>query len=788
MATNKYYRVFKQLSLQLSSLGKSPKHLKISIAGLPLGLLPLLFLLMGYSLNAQATLRGSVRDADNGQYLTGATVYLNNIKKGTDTDTLGRFRFADLTPGRYSVEVSFLGYQQLVLSEILVSSGKEQVLDIELQEAPTSLTSVTVKASRAPQSGASPNLLRLTQEETLRFPATFNDPARLATAYPGISSANDQANHLVIRGQSPLGMHWRLEGLEIVNPNHTANAGTFSDRSTLSGGGVNALSAQLLEEANFYLGAFPASYGNATAGLLDLRLRNGNNEQREYTVQAGLIGFDLAAEGPFTTGASSYLINYRYSFTGLLSDLGVPLGDEDIRFQDLSFKLNFPGTKGNSLQLFGLMGTSSNEFTQPTDTTTWESEKDLYHTIDFDSKMATFGFNWQQPQRDKGLWQLSGAWSGIRNNRLALADDLLTREYNNLEQEKTSLRFSYRRKLLPFGSVTFGLEGLYLDQKVAREFPFATEGISGRVSEGVVLSPYLDWRYQIKKVNLQLGWRATTYLNWLDEKTYSEPRLAVSYLANKTTVFGGEYNVTTQAPSPYAPQLQARKARQYSLFWNRKLGDARKVSLQLYQQELSQIAGAGARSSINQLEIILPVSSATTEGRTRGVELSLQQFATGGWWYVLSGSLFDARYLDEQGEWVKTRFAQDFASALTFGKEWSGTDQLNRTNRFGFNVAVRWNGGLRSAPILLDDSKTARTTVFDYDAGFTRQLPNYFRTDLRIYYQKNHANWNSMLSLDIQNWSGQQNTAFEYYDRFLDQVATRYQLEFIPILSYRVNF
>lgn len=746
------------------------------------------FNLLGNTLSAQATLRGSIRDADNGQYLSGATVYLTNIKRGSDTDSLGRFRFSGLTPGRYTIQVSYLGYQQLILSEILVSSGKEQVLDIELQEAPTSLTSVTVKASRAPQSGASPSLLRLTQEETLRFPATFNDPARLATAYAGLSGANDQANHLIIRGQSPRGMNWRLEGLEIVNPNHTANAGTFSDRSTLSGGGVNAISAQLLEEANFYLGAYPAGLGNGTAGLLDMRLRNGNNEQREHTIQAGLIGIDLATEGPFQQGGGSYLINYRYSFTGLLSDLGVPLGDEDIRFQDLSFNLNFPGKKGNTFKIFGLLGKSSNNFIQPTDTTEWESEKDLYSTIDFNSEMATLGFSWSQPQRDKGLWQLAGAWSGIRNQRLAIAPDLRTREWDDLQQQKTSLHFSYRRKLLPFGSITFGLEGLYVDQSIVREFPFGSEGIAGRSSAGIVLSPYLDWRYQIKKLNLHLGWRASSYLGWLDEKTYSEPRLAISYLAKKKTIFGAEYNVTTQIPSPYVPALRPRRAKQYSLFWNQKLGDDRKLVFQIYQQDLEQLSGSGARSAINQLEVILPDTDATTQGRTQGLELSFQQFANGGWWYVLSSSLFDARYLNEQDEWVKTRFAQDFAAALTFGKEWSGQDQQERTNRFGFNIAARLNGGLRSAPIILDASRAARTTVFDYSAGFTEQLPDYFRTDLRIYYQKNHAKWSSMLSLDIQNVSGQQNTAYQYYDRFLDTVETRYQLEFIPILSYRLNF
>lgn len=745
-------------------------------------------LLIAASASAQATLRGSVRDADNGQILVGATVYLPSIKRGVDTDSLGDFRFDDLDPGRYPVEVSYLGYQQLTMNEVLVSSGKEQVLDILLQEAATSLTPVTVKASREPRSNASPNILNLSQEETLRFPATFNDPARLATAYAGVSGANDQANHLIVRGQSPLGMQWRLEGLEIVNPNHTANAGTFTDRSTLSGGGVNAISAQLLQEANFYLGTSPAAYGNANTALLDMRLRKGNNEQREYTLQAGLIGIDLAAEGPIREGGSSYLVNYRYSFTGLLSDLGVPLGNEDIRFQDLSFKLHFPGQKGGAVSVFGMLGKSSNDFMQPTDTTEWESEKDLYSVIDFDSEMATVGFSWLQPQGDNGRWYLAGAWSGIRNERLGIASDLASREWNQLQQEKTSVQLSYRRKLLPFGSLTLGVEGMRIDQRVVREIPFATEDISGRSSEGLVISPFVDWRYQIKRLSLNLGWRLSNWIDWLDESSYSEPRFSVGYLLNKKNTVGGDYAINTQAPSPYEPALRPRRSKLYSLYWNRQISDSRKVSLQIYQQELSQIAGTGALSAINQLEQILPDMDATSEARTQGVELTLQQFATGGWWYVLGVSLFDARYQDENGEWVKSRFAQDYSSALTFGKEWSGTDRKQQVNRFGFNVAIHYNGGLRAAPINLQDSQTARTTVFDYSKGFSEQLPAYFRTDLRIYYQKNRSNWNSMLSLDIQNVTGQQNTAYDYYDRYLGMVDRRYQLEFIPIISYRINF
>ncbi|MEO0727080.1 MAG: TonB-dependent receptor [Bacteroidota bacterium] len=751
--------------------------------------LPVVFiLLLTSSLAAQATLRGSVRDADNGQVLTGATVYLPTIQRGIDTDSFGLFRFNDLPPGRYPVEISYLGYQQLVMNEVLVSSGKEQVLDIILQEAATSLTAVTVKASRQPRSNASPNILNLSQEETLRFPATFNDPARLATAYAGVTGANDQANHLIIRGQSPLGMQWRLDGLEIVNPNHTANGGTFTDRPTLSGGGVNAISAQLLQEANFYLGAAPAALGNATTAQMDMRLRNGNNEQREYTIQAGLIGFDLAAEGPIRAGGSSYLVNYRYSFTGLLSDLGVSFGNEDIRFQDLSFKLHFPGQKGGAFSIFGLLGSSSNEFNQPTDTTEWETEKDLYNTIDFSSEMATVGASWTQPQGDNARWRAAAAWSGVRHQRLGIAPDLRNREWDELRQQKTSFQLSYRRKLLPFGSITLGVEGLYIDQSVEREFPFGSEGITGRSNGGLVVSPYIDWRYQIKRLSLNLGWRLSNWIDWLDESSYSEPRLALSYLLNKKNTVGADLSVSTQAPSPYELALQPRRSRLYSAYWNRQLSNSRKISIQLYQQNLTQITGNGAISAINQIEQILPETDATSEARTQGAELTVQQFATGGWWYVVGVSLFDARYQDEDGEWVKSRFAQDYATALTLGKEWSGTDRKQQVNRFGFNVALHYNGGLRAAPIDLVASDRNRTTVFDFSQGYTEQLPAYFRTDLRIYYQKNRANWNSMLSLDIQNVSGQQNAAYDYYDRFLGRVNRRFQLEFIPIINYRINF
>lgn len=733
-----------------------------------------------YLLYGQTVLRGSIKDADNGLPLIGANVQIDGQQIGTISDSLGLFRFNDLAPGRYQLQVSYLGYQQLNINEILLSSGKEKILALELEEAPTSLSSVIVKGRKAQL--PSPSLIHISQEETLRFPATFFDPARIAAAYPSVNNANDQANHLIIRGQSPVGMKWRLEGHEIINPNHTANAGTFSDRISASGGGINAFSAQVLDQAILYVGNTPAHLGNATAGIMDMQLKNGNNEKREYTIQAGLIGLDFATEGPIKKGKSSYIINYRYSFTGLLSDLGVPLGDEDIRFQDLSFKLYFPGKNNSQLNVFGLLGKSSNAFYASTDSLEWTTDKDLYENILFDSKMGVIGFNWRYPQGKKGQWHLSSVWSGLVSSRQAnSSSDLIpNNEYNRLEDQKKSFRATYRHKLIPFGHLKIGIEAL--------QNSTLTEIVLPKRNQWSI-HPYLNWQYNIKKLNLQLGYRGAYFTEWTNNNYYNEPKLTASYQFSKNNTVGIDYNQQTQTPSPYSSLNEPKRAQQFSIYWNSYLKKDIKFSIIAYQQQLSGFAGQGALSELNQLESLEQYyNQDSTKGKNKGIEANLQHFANGQWWYVFGVGIFDSRYQNEEGEWLNTRYASNYNVSATVGKEWSSYDEEQQQKRLGFNISLRLNGGQRSLPILVEESQQLKETVFDYTQGFTQQFPSYFRMDFRLYYQKNRAKWNSILSFDIQNLSDQENVAYDYFDRLTNQVERRFQLPLIPIMSYQINF
>lgn len=248
------------------------------------------------------TIRGTVQDKASQQPLVGVAVYLSSTDPviGAVTDQDGRFFLKAVPVGRYRLVASSVGFETFAYPDLLLGSGKEAVLNILLEQTAKNLDEVVVTDRPSPVQTVSPISSRtFSVEETRRYAATFFDPARLVTSFPGVVGVNDQANHISVRGNSPNSLLWRLEGVDIVNPNHLSNAGTFGDRRVQSGGSQSVLSAQVLDDSRFYGGTFPASFGNAVGGVLDMHLRKGNNQQREYTAQIGLIGLEFAAEGPF---------------------------------------------------------------------------------------------------------------------------------------------------------------------------------------------------------------------------------------------------------------------------------------------------------------------------------------------------------------------------------------------------------------------------------------------------------------------------------------------------------
>ncbi len=350
----------------------------------------LLLRVVSYSQITQ-TIRGTVIDKISQTALPGAVVFVMNSEPviAASANENGEFKLQNVAVGKQSLKISFMGYKPVTMQNVSLNAGKELVLTVQMEEDVTQMNEVEVTAktdkNRPLNEMSAVSTRAFSLEETQKFAAAVNDPARMATSFAGVVGGSDGNNIISIRGNSPNGLLWRMEGVEIPNPNHFSNVGT-------SGGGISILSAQLLNNSDFSTGAFASEYGNALSGVFDLKLRKGNNQKREYTMQLGLLGADIAMEGPFKKGYDgSYLVNYRYSTLSVLGKIGVPLGDAITNFQDVSFNISLPTKKAGTFGLFGFGGLSYQTTQAKQDSVLWKEDEFNRYTSKFYANTGAVG-------------------------------------------------------------------------------------------------------------------------------------------------------------------------------------------------------------------------------------------------------------------------------------------------------------------------------------------------------------------------------------------------------------
>ena len=428
----------------------------------------------GNTQNYTQTIRGTVIDKDAQLPLIGANVTILNTEPliGTTTDMDGYFKLENVPVGRQDIEITYLGYEPMMLNSIMLTTGKELVLNLELTESTTTMDEVVVVAkhdkSKTLNELATVSARSFSVEETARYASSFFDPARMAQNYAGVSvgGGEDLFNEIIIRGNSPRGVLWRLEGIEIPNPNHFASVGS-------SGGAISMLSSSTLSNSDFYTGAFPSEFGNALSGVFDLNMRNGNNEKREYAFMLGALGLEAAMEGPFSANSrASYLINYRYSTLALLEAVGLsPTGDVLPKYSDLSFKVNIPTKKAGTFALFGLGGTNSSLFEPERDSTLWETDDDKWGFVE-NQTVGTVGLSHKILLSDKSYLRtvVSASYETGETEEYFLDPE---KDYEVHMDEKTSvtdrnLRTSttYNHKFNAKNTIRAGLVYSYLDFKL----------------------------------------------------------------------------------------------------------------------------------------------------------------------------------------------------------------------------------------------------------------------------------------------------------------------------------
>lgn len=727
-------------------------------------------LVAGQAHALQQHIRGNVTTMSGAAAVAGCRVQLSGQQRYVAlTDSAGHYDLL-VEPGKYQVSFFKEGFNRLSLGEVQVLSARHYVIDVQLRESNLQLDTVVVIAEE------NANEVKIEMWESQRQPATFYDPARAVTARAGVINTDDQANNVSVYGASPNFVQWRLEGVEIVNPNHLENAGTFNDRLTLNGGGVSLLSAQVVQGSSFNYPPFAATQGNALAGILDMKFRNGNNQRNERIAQIGLLGTDICFEGPFSKKhAASYLVNYRYSTVGLLSQLGVDFGEERINYQDLSFATTFPRKKG-VLRFFGTGGLSTNDYTGTRDTSLVETQKQL-QDIRYRSATGIAGASYLHSITNTSYIKVVLAYSakqmGRKSEPVLTWPGIVDSDEIYFQQKISTVAFySYRFS----GFVMKG--GGYFNY-FANEISIKQPGDLSRLLSEPLVQPFVSLE-QLSFGKFELAGGAHLFalprLSFYDV----QPRLELKYRlthAQQLLLYAGR---SAQLQNPLLalqavnglsikPDILNSAALIYRLQVRRTA-----ITPRFFYNYYTSLAANDSFffSSSNYLNEPLPFSL-SNEGKAQSYGLEVNTVTNVDGWYLQgSGTLFNSEFASARNVYRESRFNARYNLVLNVGRERRLRDE-RRT--LGVYLKYIWRDGFLEAA---DESPYL----------YNQRLPAYYRIDARLSLQTDKLKVTSLLALDIQNVTNRKNVAYHYTDLFTGTRETRYQLGIIPVLSYKLFF
>lgn len=755
-------------------------------------------------------LRGTIIDQILQQPVTNATVTIYETEKSVVSDDNGYFRFNNVPLGTYRLVISHTGFEDRVMEGIIINAGKETVVQVPLITKVKMETAVVVKSKsrrNLPNNDMSLVSARaFTVEETQKYAAAVNDPLRMAMAFPGVMAVDDGNNQIIIRGNSPSGMLWRMEGMDIPNPNHFGNAGA-------TGGGISILSSQLLSNSDFVTGAFAAEYGNALSGVFDLKLRKGNNEKREYTVQAGILGLNVAAEGPFSKNyKGSYLINYRYSTLNLLNKLGITPGEGSTNFQDLSYHISLPASRAGTFSLFGFGGLSDDQDPAKRDSLKWESKADRYQS-DFISNTMYNGITHSISLGSKARLQSGIGYSVVKNayNEYLLDDDyefqdnLRVKYYTKKLNLSSTFHYRFNNQLhLRAGMIVTRHGFNYFQQTPDNE----GDPLEVRIDQkGHTYSQQLFAQAQYRLSNRWTLNAGAHYLRLSFNNTDAiDPRLSLQWQIDSKNSLAFAYGLHSQMQAlgvyfaqdgntPNGPvylnrDLDFSRAHHYVLSYNRKLDEAWKLKTELYYQQLFRVpVSTEAGSTFTTLNNIddFPTDPLVNKGKGRnyGLEISAERYLRNQFYFLLSQSLYQSKYTALDGVERNTRFNGNYITTIVTGRDF---ESFKGTKVFGINLKAIFAGGQRTTPIDEEASRDAGYTIWNEANAYSKQNTAYFRTDLRFSIKWNRRKHTSTLSLDIQNLTNRLNVFNQWYDSEKGSVQTNYQNGLIPVLNWKLEF
>jgi len=788
------------------------------------------FINFAQSQDVRQQVKGQIIDQQSELPLIGATIQLISSfdAMAAITDANGTFAIRDIPIGRHAFEVSYLGFEKVIIPNVNVGAGKEVILNIEMVESLVKLDEVTIVGTvdkdRAINDMATISTRQFSMEEVNRFSGGRSDVGRLAGNFAGVSTADDSRNDIVIRGNSPTGLLWRLEGIPIPSPNHFSTVGT-------TGGPVSALNTNFLKNSDFMTSAFPAEYGNAVSGVFDIGFRNGNKDKMEYMLQLGAItGIEGMIEGPLSNiGDGSFVVGYRYSFIGVAQSAGLNVGTNATpNYSDLSFKIDFGKSWVGNFSLFGIYGISDIEFLHNE-----VDAKDLFAADDedsrADSKFGIIGLKHNLLIDDKSYIRTIIGYSGnqlifgreryynqgtsaeILSPFVRINDGLRRTSVSSFYNKKYSSRLNTRAGVL-VESVNVSLEQMSGEFGVDhnRDGIFDLLPVYSFEERTTTIQPYLQAQYRWDEQWTFNGGIHGMYYD-LNGDVAIEPRLALNYAYSPRHRFSAGYGLHHQSqplPIQLATTNEANttgilnidlgftRSHQFVISHDFKINSSWRSKLEIYYQHLSNVPIDRDSSTFSILNVGADFGFPTEigqlvnegSGSNRGIELTIEKFFNRGFYLLATGSLFESKYVASDGIERNTAFNNRYVGNFLVGKEFNWGKQ-NR-HRFTIDTKLTTAGGRYYTPVDLEASMLNEIEVFDTNRAFSEQYDNYFRWDIKFGIKLNSAKrkFSQSLHFDFQNVTNRENIFSKSYNRLTNQVNDVFQIGFFPNLMYKVEF
>jgi hypothetical protein len=784
-----------------------------------------------YAQTITQNIRGVVVDSETHYPLIGTKVRVTTITDkvyGAVCDINGSFTIQDVPIGKHTIEARSVGYSTNAIT-VEVTSGREAIVRIELTEKIVKGTEVIVtntSTNEVMNDMATVSATRFSVEETNRYAGSRADPARMVSNFAGATGTDDSRNDLVIRGNSPIGILYRIEGVAIPNPSHFAIAGS-------TGGPVSLLNNKILANSDFFMSAFPAEYGNSTSGVFDLKLRNGNNQNHEFTGQFGLLGTEVLVEGPLSKNSkASYLIMGRYSTLTMIDKIGIKYGTDAVPlYGDGAFKFNFPLKKGGQLALWGMGGSSNisiliSDQTEPAQDAFGEQDRDQY----FGSKMFVSGLTYKKPINKSFFVKTTLSYAhqnqftnheyilrslNSNNEWVYEADPFTMMGYSYLIST-INAHVSFNKKFNAKHVLKYGLNidanSFNMRDSIRTDIADSTSAFYYRwdyksSTPALLFQPFIQWKYNInERLTMNTGIHSQ-YFTLSNSLSAIEPRFGLKYAAteNSQLAFGAGLHSQTQPlyiytyqlannNKPHNLEIDFTKSIHAVLSYSLNLSKTLQFKTEVYYQHLYDVPVEQKLSSfslVNQgsgFARFFPdtlVNSGT--GRNIGLELTLQKSFNNSFYFMTTVSIYDSKYTGSDGIERNTDFNGNYILNGLAGKSFK-LDEKNK-HVLALGMKVTYAGGKRYGLVDQEQTELNKEIVFRDEQYNEQRFRDYFRFDVKFNYTLNATKITHEIGVDLVNLLNTPNILGLTYTPNSPTLTTeRYQLGFLPVFYYKIDF